>query len=194
MTESDYIAKQLDKMINNGKAKIDNTFGGLSIMIPSKKNWFALLFGTAWLGAWFFGFVSASGLWFSSGTGNSGADGFLIFWLIAWTVGGLTIMALLLWGYFGQERFITDNSEILFEKTIFGIGLKNRLDLSEIKNFRTEFGIDNWFGGNRWAFWGLGPGKIKFDYGLKTYSFGLGVDDAEANYIVELLKEKFKEQ
>ena len=50
------------------------------------------------------------------------------------------------------------------------------------------------FGGNRWSFWGLGPGKIKFDYGFKTYSFGLGVDDAEANYIIEILKEHFNKK
>jgi hypothetical protein len=46
------------------------------------------------------------------------------------------------------------------------------------------------FGGSRWAFWGLGPGKIKFDYGFKTYSFGLAVDDAEANYLSEELNKK----
>jgi hypothetical protein len=180
-------------MTNNGKAKIEKTFGGIDISIPSKKNWFALLFGTAWMGGWFFGFLSASGYLFS-GTGHLGADGFLTFWLIGWTVGGLAISFMLLWGYFGQEKFMTDRNEILFEKTVFGIGKKYRLDISAIKNFRTELGSDNWFGGNRWAFWGLGPGKIKFDYGLKTYSFGLGVDDAEANYIVGLLKEQFKEQ
>ena len=83
---------------------------------------------------------------------------------------------------------------MFFEKTVFGIGIKNRLDTSAIKNFRIEFASNNWFGGHGWAFWGLGTGKIKFDYGLKTYSFGLGIDYTEANYIVELLKEQFREQ
>lgn len=179
-------------MINNGKAKIEKTFEGLNIIIPSKKNWFALLFGTAWMGGWFIGFLSASGVIFSSGTGDSGTGGFIVFWLIGWTIGGIAIASMLLWGYFGQEKFITSRNEILFEKSVFGIGKKVKLEVSELKNFRTEIGNDNVFGSNRWAIWGLGPGKIKFDYGLKTYSFGLGVDDAEANYIVGLLKEQFK--
>ncbi|MCS4435309.1 hypothetical protein [Aquiflexum gelatinilyticum] len=131
---------------------------------------------------------------FNSGIDNSGAGGFLAFWLLAWTVGGLAVSFMLLWGYFGQEKFITDRNEILFEKSVFGIGKKNRMEISAIKNFRTEKSNDDLFSGNRMAFWGLGPGKIKFDYGLKTFSFGLGVDDAEANYIVGLLKEQFKEQ
>jgi hypothetical protein len=181
-------------MINNGKAKIDKTSNGLNIFVPSRKNWFALLFGLVWLGGWYFGFLSASKTLFSSGPANFRVDGFMTFWLLGWTVGGLGIATLLLWGFFGQEKFISERNEILFEKTVFGIGKKNRLDVSGIKNFRTEFGNDNLVNGNRWALWGLGPGKIKFDYGLKTYSFGLAVDDAEAKYIVALLKEQFKEQ
>jgi hypothetical protein len=182
-------------MTNNGKAKIEKTFEGLNIIIPSKKNWFVLIFGTVWMGGWFGGFIFASGTLFFSKTNDlGGTNWFLAFWLTAWTVGGFAIAFLLLWGYFGQEKFITNRNEVFFEKTVFNIGKKNRLDISEIKNFRTEFVNSNMFVGNRWATWGLGIGKIKFDYGLKTYSFGLGVDDAEANYIVELLKEQFKEQ
>ena len=191
---SKYIKINLDKMINNGKAKIEKTFDGLNIIVPSRKNWFILLFGTAWLGAWFFGFVGASEVLLSSETSDLGADWFLIFWLFGWTVGGLAVVFLLLWWYFGQEKFITNRNEVFFEKTILGIGKKYRLDISGIKNFRTVFVNTNWLGGNLWAFWGLGAGKIKFDYGLKTYSFGLSIDEAEANHIVGLLKELFKEE
>lgn len=176
-------------MLNNGKAKIDDTFNGLKISIPSKKNWFALLFGTAWLGGWYFGFKTAASI-LLSGSGHFGADGFLTFWLIAWTVGGFAIITILLWGYFGQEKFILANDEVLFGRSVFGLGTQRKLQAAEIKNVRTEPGRDSWFGGNGWTFWGLGPGKIKFDYGLKTFSFGLALDDAEANYIAELIKEQ----
>jgi hypothetical protein len=179
-------------MINNGKARIEDTFGKLIISIPSKKNWFALIFGTAWLGGWYFGFKSASSALLSGGANNIGVNGFMIFWLIGWSVGGIAIISMLLWGYFGQEQLISDNGEVNLNKTVFGIGLKKRMEANEIKNIRTEFSNGNMFGNNAWAFWGLGPGKIKFDYGLKTFTFGLGVDDAEAEYIIELMKEHFK--
>jgi len=177
--------------MNNGKAKINSGIKGFSIIIPSKKNWFALLFGTAWMGGWFFGFAIVSGIPFGGGSGQVGAKVFITFWLLAWTIGGLTIIFTLLWGYFGKESLIEDRNQILFQKTVFGVGKKNRLDKKEIRNFRTEIKSNTWYGNNRWAFWGLGAGKIKFDYGLKTYYFGLGLDDAEANYIVNMLKEKF---
>ena len=175
-------------MINNGKAKIDNTFGNYSITIPSKKNWFILLFGTAWLGGWYFGFKSAiTDLGFSE---NDGLDGFLTIWLIGWTIGGIVIVSMLLWGYFGIEKIEFNRQYVKLEKTIFGIGLKKRLFINEVRNFRFEKINENMIGGSRWAMWGLGPGKVKFDYGLKTYSFGLGVDDAEANYLIEELNKK----
>lgn len=183
-------------MINNGKAKIEDTIGRLNISIPSKKNWFALIFGTAWLGGWYFGFKSVSSMlllvFLSGGTNNLGANGFMIFWLICWTVGGITIISMLLWGYFGQEQLISDNGEVNLNKTVFGIGLKKRMEANEIKNIRTEFSNGNMFGNNSWAFWGLEPGKIKFDYGFKTFTFGLGVDDAEAEHLVEFMKGHFK--
>ena len=179
-------------MIDNGKAKIQNSSGTLSISIPSKKNWFALLLGTAWLGGWYFGFKNASSMLLSEGTDNIGANGFMTFWLIAWTFGGMVIISILLWGYFGQEQFISDGREVYLKKTIFGLGIRKRMEAIEIKNIRTETANANWFGGNRWAFWGLGEGKIKFDYGFRTFSFGLAVDDAEAYHLVELMKIHFR--
>lgn len=176
-------------MINNGKAKIDQTFTTLSISIPSKKNWFALIFGTAWMGGWFAGFLAASSTLFKGGMGNGMGNNFLVFWLIMWTIGGIAITTTLLWGYFGKEDFILNEGEVQLNKTVFGIGIKKKFEAIEIKNIRAE--ADNSYSRNRWAVWGMGPGKIKFDYGLKTYSFGMAVDDAEANHIVEIMQKQF---
>jgi hypothetical protein len=174
--------------MNNGKAKIEKRIDGLNIEIPSKKNWFALIFGLFWLFIWFNFFLVPGEFQ------NFGTDSFPTIWLLLWILGVLSVIFCILWGLFGQELFNDTRNDVVFEKTIFGIGIKKRFEKTEIKNFRVEAINQTMFGGNRWAFWGLGPGKIKFDYGLKTYSFGLGVDDAEANYIVEMLKEHFNKQ
>ena len=174
--------------MNNGKAKIYDTFGNYTITIPSKKNWFILIFGTVWMGGWYFGFNSAIT---NFGVGeNVGVDGFMSFWLVGWITGGIAIVLMLLWGYFGSEKIEFIGHEVRLEKTVFGIGMKKRLLLNEVRNFRFEKINESMIGGSRWAIWGLGPGKIKFDYGFKTFSFGLGLDDAEANYLVEELNKK----
>jgi len=170
-------------MIANGKATVVEGIGEIQISIPSKKNWFALLFGTAWLGGWYFGLKSVGNM-FSHDITNSEASGFIIFWTIGWTIGGLAIIFLLLWGYFGKEQFDYKNGNVRFSKTVFGLGVTRNLKATEIENIHSQDGSDGWSEGNRWAFWGLGKGKIVFDYGLKTFSFGLAVDDAEATFLV----------
>jgi len=176
--------------MNNGKARIESNFGNYSIHIPSKKNWFALIFGTMWMGGWYWGLEGALGDF--GYAGHDGADGFITLWTIAWTLGGISVIIMLLWGYFGQEKLEFDRDELKFEKTVFGVGIKKRLTIKEVSNFRFEKIEDSIFGGNRWAFWGMGPGKVKFDYGLKTYSFGLGVDDAEAVFLAKELNNKIE--
>ncbi len=174
--------------MNNGKAKIEKNFDGLNIVIPSKKNWFGLMFGFVWIIIWFTFFSKPAEF------ENFGRNNFVTIWSLMWILGLLSMIFLILWGLFGEESFIMNRNDVLFEKTIFGIGIKKRFEISEIKNFRLEAINESMFGGNRWSYWGLGPGKIKFDYGFKTYSFGLGVDDAEANYIIEILKEHFNKK
>lgn len=176
-------------MLNNGRARVEESFGGLRISIPSKKNWFAIPFIAFWLVGWFWGIVGVSTI-IGTTHDSPGVNGFLIIWLILWTGGGLSAIFMLLWGLFGIESLDFDRNRLSFQKTIFNIGMKRELDIQEVKNFRFEKGPEGLFNGNRWAFWGLGPGKIKFDYGLKTYSLGLGVDDAEAIYLANLLNEK----
>lgn len=177
--------------INNGRAKIQNSINGTQISIPSKKNWFVLLFGTAWLGGWYFGLTMALGTFSFGETGFVGVDGFMLFWIIGWSIGGAFVIGLLLWGYFGQEQFLIGSNQVELSKKVFGIGTNKVLKKSAVKNIRfNEVQIDYFSGKNRFAIWGIGEGKIKFDYGMKTYSFGLGLDDAEANYLIELLGKK----
>jgi|WetSurMetagenome_2_1015567.scaffolds.fasta_scaffold00571_3 hypothetical protein len=179
-------------MLDNGKSKIEDSFGRLLIEIPSKKNWFILLFAIFWLGGWFFGLKSAVFDFGIGQTGHSGIDGFMLFWTLGWTAGGLGVIFLIFWGFFGKETIIIENGITNFNKTIFGLGKYRKLDPNQIKNIRLEKIETSIFGGNQWSFWGLGPGKIKLDYGLKTYSFGLSLDDAEANYIIEIITRKLK--
>ncbi len=174
-------------MLDNGKAKINNTAGNYTVSIPSKKSWFALVFGTVWMFGWYMGFSTATNL---SGTNDTGIDTFIAVWLVMWCFGGLFVVSMLLWGFFGKETIEFRSQNVLLSKTVFGIGIKKTLVKHEVKNFRFEKINESIFGGSKWAVWGVGPGKVKFDYGFKTYSFGLALDDAEANYLSDELNKK----
>ncbi len=177
-------------MIHNGKATISETLGTLSISVPSKKNWFILIFATVWLGGWYMGFTTALSRFIPADGESFSVDAFMAFWLAGWSVGGMFIILILLWGYFGKEQLLISSSEVILQKTVFGVGQKRKLSSASVSNFRHESVNDNSLFGNRWALYGLGPGKVKFDYGMKTYSFALAVDDAEANYLADYLTQK----
>lgn len=181
--------------MNNRKARVEHVMDNLAITIPSKKNWLALILGTLWIASWSSGLKFVLSIF--SEAGLTEADGsfgiFMLVWISAWVLGGLGVSLLLLWGYFGEERLEFSTQKLYFEKTVFGLGIKKELALAEVQNFRQERTQAGWFRSNRWSYWGLGPGNIKFDYGLKTFSFGLAVDDAEAKYLVGLFREKIGE-
>ena len=176
--------------IDNGKAKIRSSARGVEISIPSKKNWFALIFGVVWLGGWYFALKNTLVAFVFNNDRSGGMDGFIAFWLLCWIIGGVLIIGLLLWGFFGKEILRIENDKIILNKNVFGVGKKRKLKRSGVKNIRFNKVEINYFSGrNNWAIWGVGEGKIKFDYGMKTYSLASGVDDAEAEYLIEMIKE-----
>lgn len=176
-------------MIHNGKAKIVNLPGMVEIRVPSKKNWFILLFGLVWLGGWAMGLTNVLKTFVDTQM-LSDADWFILFWLMGWTLGGLAIIFVLLWGFFGREKIILSNNQATLRKTILGIGMKKSFPVQDVTNFRYEPVVANRFGNNGFSFWGLGPGKVKFDYGFKSYSLGLALDEPEARHIADLLNEQ----
>jgi hypothetical protein len=39
-------------------------------------------------------------------------------------------------------------------------------------------------------FWGISGGRIAFDYGAKTVRFGIGLDEAEAKFLIKDIEKK----
>ena len=93
------------RTLNNGKANIIQHVDALHIKIPSHKSWFLLFFGTFWLGGWLFGLINAFELFGLHGGWNESINNiFLICWILIWSLGGIFVFGLLLWGYFGKEE------------------------------------------------------------------------------------------
>jgi hypothetical protein len=178
-----YVAPQ------NGRAIINNIGDGLKINIPIHKNIFMILVVSIWLCGWFFGEVSA--IWSLFFNVHHSNVMFISIWLCGWTMAGGYVLASLLWNIAGREVVTVQKEMIKIERKIFNIGLNREYSTVAAKNFRVV-NQDNsitWF---RWknnfgCF--TGTGKIKFDYGMKTLSFGIGIDEAEGSYILAQLKE-----
>ena len=109
---------------------------------------------------------------------------FLYLWLAGWTFGGGFAAANWLWMIVGREQVKLDSTKLGIRREIGGIGHTRSFDTSEIRNLRCLPAAYRYY---RNSF--TSPGKIAFDYGAKTYRFGVGIDEAEANDLIRQLKE-----
>lgn len=186
---------------NQGRATINDNGYGLEIIIPSRKNYFIIVFMCAWLGGWFMGESFAiselsKGLTEGFGSGvDGGIDAFLLFWLIAWTVGGIVVIGLILWQIVGKEEILLTMEGITIRHRVFvSFRVKTYL-LSDVKNFRqiinpTDDSIYSLFRIKALEQFTGKRGTLAFDYGMKTVRFAAAIDEAEAGHIVGLFKER----
>lgn len=179
--------------IEEGRAWINETLKGLEIVIPSKKNFFTILFIGFWLIGWAFGEIFAAKILLFPGEEGNPPYLFLIGWLGAWTVGGAFAIYTWLWNIRGKEIITVNSGEISYKKDLFGFGKSREYTLAEIKDMRV---IDKpsgpWGAQSYNDFWGFGGGTIGFDYGYKTYKIGGGIDEAEAKHIINEIAQRFQ--
>lgn len=172
-----------------GRANIKHDFNSLSIEIPSKKNWFVIIFMLAWMGGWAVGEFSVIGILLRSDAPIF-ANAFLLFWLVGWTLGGIFAIYSVLWMLIGSEIITVDRGILEIKKSIKGIGRKRSYEIKSIRNLdinpMQDMGI--WGGSYSRNTFGMKRGRIKFDYGMKTIKFANGIDEAEARMILNKLK------
>jgi hypothetical protein len=129
-------------------------------------------------------------------------------WLIGWTYGGLAILKQLLakpnlfealWICFwtasipfavyallrmlgGNDVVLVDQHRFIIRRENFGVGFGKEYLTSEMRDLRFQPEIGS---GRRRR-----NSRIAFDYGAKTFSFGERLDEAEANQLIALIKQR----
>lgn len=175
-----------------GRAIIQDNFTDLQIIIPAKRNWFLLIFVGAWLFCWSLGEIFALGMVVGVLSGDP-VGLFVLFWLIGWTVGGFFVFRTFLWNLMGKEVITVGQGQLSIDKKGALLFKPKVYNLNEVRNIRVHddnaaFGP---FGGRRNDFGAFNSGgTIRFDYGLKTVKFANGIDEAEAKFILDKLKER----
>jgi hypothetical protein len=163
---------------------------GLRVTIPARRNWFILVFMLCWLGGWTFGEVSALNQLVNGKA--RGASLFLLFWLGGWTVGGLWAAYTVAWMLNGEEVVFVGRFPacLSVQKRVFGIRLRSQdFDIGQIRRLRvcSEVQMFSGFSFRSRNNWLGGTNNIAFDYGAQTRYFGAGMDDAEAQIVVDAL-------
>src|SRR5215467_5391777 len=107
---------------------------GLQLTIPGPRRPFVTLFLVAWLGGWFFGARSAFHELTTNGPGHD--SGFLVFWLVGWTLAGAVIAFTVLWTLFGREQLVLRPDALVLRRKVWGIGRSRTYDIRHVKDLR----------------------------------------------------------
>ena len=175
-----------------GRASIIENFDGIEIVVPATRNTFVIIFFAIWLCMWAVGEFSTLNT-FITGS-NPSRDLFSIVWLCGWTLGGLIAFRALFWTIAGKEIIKVGQGALTIDKRGALFYKAKTYDLKEARNFRAwqEYVPRGPFGNTRSnnAF-NLGSnGTIRFDYGMQTIKFADGLDEAEANFILQKLRDR----
>lgn len=174
------------------RAVIADTPKGLQITIPTKKNYFIIVFLGLWLIGWLAGAIGVPVGLFRDGKAAPDAA-FVIIWLLFWLAfGGFTIYAWL-WNVVGKEIITVDGTLLSLKHDLLGRGRVKQFELAHVRYLRpSPLAFHPWDFRSGVQVWGLGGGTIAFDYGARTYRFGSSIDEAEARQIAKMIAARYK--
>ncbi|MCB1494025.1 MAG: hypothetical protein KDJ77_19845 [Rhodobiaceae bacterium] len=174
---------------NSNRFSISAKGYDLEIVINADKNWFIILFFCFWLVGWAFGWITVA----ASLVSGLDSSLFLVAWLFMWTLGGLFAGSVIIWSLFGRQHVIADRKTLsLAWSAIVPIRTLN-YDVKQIRNVRADVQKFSYF--FRTSIpnpFSTRYGSVAFDYGTRTVRFGINLDDAEAEAIVDTIREHMK--
>ena len=175
-----------------GRAIVEDELTAIRITVPAQHGKTSLLFISCWLVGWAFGETMALRSlavdWRNGQFGNI----FLTIWVTAWTIGGVSAVRMLLWSIWGREIITVGQGILTLAATGSLFGKPKSYSLQDVRYLRVQdpaygeaetarrFNLTN----------PKGAGTIRFDYGLQTVDFASGIDEAEASYLLALLRKK----
>ena len=171
---------QFDMKPAKPRAIVSHDAGLLKIVIPARRQWFAMIFLSFWLCGWLVGELTALVI-LLSGKAKGPPIAFLVFWLTFWTLGGTLALLNVLWMAAGREVITLEGPRLVIRQEIFGRGLTRTFDVARIRFFRVSPVY-------RRGGFPFGLGLVAFDYGAKTYRFGIMIEEAEAGLLIEQLR------
>lgn len=169
------------------RATVSQHADSLTISIPARRNWLALGFLCLWLYFW-----SPMGSRILLNLYNRPTLVFDLFTLIFGGFVATFAISLFVWSVIGSEFLVIKGASFLRHIRLGYLTLmrSREFNLNGINNLRVIQTTNSpWTltAGNR----GIGEGSIAFDYECRTYRFGFGLDEAEAERLVTEIRQRF---
>jgi hypothetical protein len=116
----------------------------------------------------------------------------LAFWLIGWALGWVFAATTVLWMLTGSEALRVIGTDLEISRKAAVVSRRKLFRGSDIKNI-TVVEASGWPMNNRAGLpfvMNGRDGSVRFDYGMRSYFLGAGLDPAEAVRVVDWLKQR----
>jgi hypothetical protein len=190
-TPEDAFSNSVEPPLPGSDMRIVRTPDALSITIPVRKKWFAIIIKCVWLTGWLVGEVMALFVVVGSLVSLAMPPPFLLIWSIGWTIGGIWVIRWLVWEFEGKEQILVEREVLTLEKTGAGYLRVKAFHLHAVQHLGLYVvDKDDWFGPRYPSEFKIGQtGVLQFKYGDDTIRFAHQVDTHEAEEILRCIRE-----
>ncbi|MEO3408584.1 hypothetical protein AAFN85_32010 [Mucilaginibacter sp. CAU 1740] len=173
-----------------GRTIIEDNVEFITITIPGKRDFLSISWFFVWMIA--FSFIGSTAISDLVDPTTHNVRGGMIFWITGWAIMGLMSIKNAIWLIWGREIIEIDKNTFGITKKNYFLSRDKVYDLKECKHFRIR-DKDSTADRKYWSIFYYrndDPGNIAFDYGMKTFSFGEDLQEAESRYILDFIKER----
>jgi len=164
---------------------------GIEVIIPAKKGFFVNTFIAVWLMAWVYGEVVIINRLIN--IDGQTPDAFLVFYACGWSLSGMLAIFIWLWNNKGREVIRISDNELRRSREYVWFSRSKIFQTKFISNLRvSDHSPTSLEMSGGMEFWGLAGGTIAFDYKSSLGKIGLGIDEAEAEKIIEAIKARYR--
>jgi hypothetical protein len=107
---------------------------------------------------------------------------FILFWMMGWAFGEVAVGYMVLYGIGGRLLILANAENLTLRTEIFRLGWSKSYMVREMRNLRFQPEIP----GAR----GKVPSRIAFEYGTRTISFATGLAEAEAQELISRIRQR----
>lgn len=175
------------------RATVYESAKGLTIEIPTSKNWIVIFVIGSWLVGWLIGEVFMLGFLAGFFYQEMEIENYLIiFWIITWPLGGIFMLRIWLYMTFGKEVIIFSKEQLILDKKAALFYKAKTYGLMQVRNLSIypNHTVDL-LGLRRFQSWDLNSGgALKFNYGPEIILFASDIGKDEARTLLAKLAEK----
>lgn len=163
----------------------------LTLSLPAPRRYLTMLLLALGLIFWAYIFIASVGAMVTQASSDILAGFFIILWLLGWLLAGAVALYALLWMTLGREIVILASDTLTIRRDLKGYGNDQSYKVRHIEELRVTadpFNLYEFVTSLRP--FGLGGGKLIFDYLTLIGQFGAGLRNDEAQVICDRLRQR----